>query len=346
MNKTVIMIVKPFCTAAAVSITLAVSTIAGMPNAHADWRRDSGDMIKLIQPISESVKPSVAQVITGGQSVSLATVVASDGYLLTKRSELSGDPIKVRLADRRMYSARVAAVRRAHDLALLSIDSDTPLTPIEFTDADPLIGSFLISAGLTGRPVGLGVLGVPARPIKKRGLLGVKLDNDGSGRAVVQQVITNSGAEDAGIEAGDLIVAINGVQRQGRLSIMQMLGDMFPGEQVRVKILRPTQTAGNLVNLKVMEMRARIRDLNQIRETENDSRVNGPRNVRLSGFERVIQHDTVLNPDQCGGPVLDLSGRVIGINIARAGRVVSYALPSSVVINELSSMLNEARSAQ
>ena len=36
-------------------------------------------------------------------------------------------------------------------------------------------------------------------------------------------------------------------------------------------------------------------------------------------------------PEDCGGPLVDLEGRVLGINIARAGRVESYALPASVV---------------
>jgi S1-C subfamily serine protease len=300
----------------------------------------------LISPISESVKASVAQVVTSGRPVSLATVVAADGYLLTKRSELSGDPIKVRLSDGRMYSARVAAVRRSHDLALLQIDADIPLVPIELTDTSPPIGSFLISAGRTGRPIGFGVLGVAARRIGHQGRLGVKLNDDGNGRAVVREVVPNSGADDAGIEEGDLIVAINGFQKRSPDSVVETLGEMFPGERVRLKILRPTPMSGNLVNLKVMEMQASIREWSQVRETENDSRVNGPRSVRLSGFDQVIQHDTVLDPDQCGGPVLDLSGRVIGINIARAGRVVSYSLPSSLVMSELSGMLQEARAAQ
>jgi S1-C subfamily serine protease len=65
----------------------------------------------------------------------------------------------------------------------------------------------------------------------------------------------------------------------------------------------------------------------------------------LSGFDRVIQHDTVLDPDECGGPVLDIAGRVVGLNIARAGRVVSYALPASLVIPQMVSMLEEARAA-
>jgi DNA repair exonuclease SbcCD ATPase subunit len=40
-----------------------------------------------------------------------------------------------------------------------------------------------------------------------------------------------------------------------------------------------------------------------------------------------------LAPEECGGPLVDLDGRVVGINISRAGRVNSYALPVSLVQN-------------
>jgi S1-C subfamily serine protease len=82
-----------------------------------------------------------------------------------------------------------------------------------------------------------------------------------------------------------------------------------------------------------------------MQESESDAKVNGPRSARLTGFEQVIQHDTVLDTNECGGPVLDTLGRVVGINIARAGRVVSYSLPSSLVLPEMVSMLEEARAA-
>src|SRR5439155_7764402 len=45
-------------------------------------------------------------------------------------------------------------------------------------------------------------------------------------------------------------------------------------------------------------------------------------------FPTILQHDTVIKPTDCGGPLVDLDGRVVGINVARAGRVESYALPS------------------
>ena len=52
---------------------------------------------------------------------------------------------------------------------------------------------------------------------------------------------------------------------------------------------------------------------------------------RRDGFSRVILHDANLQPEKCGGPVFDLSGNFIGMNIARNSRVRSYALPTAIV---------------
>ena len=62
----------------------------------------------------------------------------------------------------------------------------------------------------------------------------------------------------------------------------------------------------------------------------------------IVGFDQVMQHDTVLDPDECGGPLMDAQGNVGGINIARAGRVVSYALRASLILPEIVRMLAEA----
>jgi S1-C subfamily serine protease len=307
----------------------------------ADDRRDNGQMIRLVQPIAESVRDSVVQVLCGGRPVSLGTVVAADGYVLTKRSELSGDPIRVRLGDGRLIPARVASVRRRNDLALLQVDSGVTLAPVRFASNIPPIASFLVSPGRTGRSIGIGVVGVKERRVDHRGRLGVMLEDDSNGRALVQGVWPDSGADDAGIEPGDLIVAINGREEKSRMGVIETLRGMFPGESVRLTILRPTETQ----ETSTMEMNASIREFGVMQESESDSKVNGPRNVRLSGFDQVIQHDTVLDPDECGGPILDTSARVVGINIARAGRVVSYALPGSLVLAEMVGMLEEARAS-
>ena len=62
--------------------------------------------------------------------------------------------------------------------------------------------------------------------------------------------------------------------------------------------------------------------------SEFQNNLGGRLSVRRFGFPVALQHDTVLRPDDCGGPVVDLDGRVIGFNIARAGRTESYAIPT------------------
>ena len=53
---------------------------------------------------------------------------------------------------------------------------------------------------------------------------------------------------------------------------------------------------------------------------------------RRFGFPTAFQHDTVLRPADCGGPLVNLDGQVVGFNIARAGRTESYAIPSHALV--------------
>ena len=65
----------------------------------------------------------------------------------------------------------------------------------------------------------------------------------------------------------------------------------------------------------------------------------GPLSERRSGFPYVLEHDTVLRPKDCGGPLVDLDGNAVGINIARVSRVSSYALPASAIRPILADMM-------
>lgn len=296
-------------------------------------RRDNGEMMELVRPLCESPGKTTVQIFSDGKPVALGIVVGSEGFILTKRSELSGDPIRVRLPDQRLVTARVAVVRREADLALLQADAEG-LETATFASEEPSVGSFLVSVGRGGRPIGLGVVSVRSRSVDAHGRLGVLLEHGEGGKARVEVVVPSSGAFDAGILRDDLILAVDGRQAEGRDDVIRVLRDRFPGESVKLTIARDGDT---------VELDAQIREFSLMGESENDARLNGPRSHRLSGFERVFQHDTVLDPDQCGGPLVDSEGRVVGVNIARAGRVVSYALPASLVQPLVEDMLAEAR---
>ncbi len=58
----------------------------------------------------------------------------------------------------------------------------------------------------------------------------------------------------------------------------------------------------------------------------------GPLSRRRADFPAVLQHDSVLRPEDCGGVIVDLSGKAVGLNIARAGRIETLALPATILL--------------
>src|SRR5262249_176380 len=58
------------------------------------------------------------------------------------------------------------------------------------------------------------------------------------------------------------------------------------------------------------------------------------------GFPTALQHDSVLKARECGGPLVDLDGKVLGINIASSGRVDSYTIPSEVIQGMLPELMS------
>jgi hypothetical protein len=69
-------------------------------------------------------------------------------------------------------------------------------------------------------------------------------------------------------------------------------------------------------------------------------------NLRKNGFPNVFVHDGAISHDRCGGPVVDRTGQVIGINIARADPIQTFAIPSDQVrevITELKAQAQKKR---
>lgn len=286
----------------------------------------SHDSIKAaFAEISTPASDKTALIFAGDKPCAIGTVVAKDGYILTKASELDGD-LSCRLKDGRHLNAELIGVHEEHDLAMLKIDADD-LQPMEWDDEHvPTVGSWLVTAGIEDQALAIGVVSVEMRKIAQTpGVLGVSLD-DGEGGALITEVMRRSAAKKAGMEKDDIVLSVNGKKTRNRESMVREIRKHKPGDEVKLKIKRDGEQ---------IELTATLGShftSGPAARSNFQNALGGQLSLRRAGFEQAIQHDTVLEPHECGGPVLNLDGKAVGINIARAGRVNSYALPASLVV--------------
>ena len=92
-----------------------------------------------------------------------------------------------------------------------------------------------------------------------------------------------------------------------------------PGDTVKLKVLRDGEEK---------DFKAKLTGPLSTSRGDIQNAMGGELSGRRTGFPAVLQTDMVVEPKDCGGPVVDLDGKVLGVNIARAGRVETWILPS------------------
>jgi serine protease Do len=203
--------------------------------------------------------------------------------------------------------------------------------PIRWADPKAVeVGNWVATPGLGTEPVAVGVISVGARKVSTRdlpparndsGFLGVALET-AEGAVRITSVEPKSPAEKAGIKTGDLVTTIAGKVIQTSESMIENVQRYKAGDEVILKIKRGMEE----LDFKCVLAR---RPLDRAAEQNSMGNENS---LRRGGFPTILQHDTVLKPVDCGGPLVDLDGQAVGINIARAGRTETYAVPASDVL--------------
>jgi serine protease Do len=290
------------------------------------YSKNDDQIQNLLKPVVAPAAAATVRIYCDGHSSAVAqgTIVAADGLIVTKASQL-GDKPECLLADGRKLYATVVGADDATDLALLRVDAKN-LTPV--TWADPPLPGSMIAAPTTGRrdPLMVGVVSDVPQPMPgpmpdgpPHGWLGIDLtpEND---NPEISEVKSGSAAEKAGLKNGDLIKRLDGETLQSGRQLIQKLRGMPPNKEVSLSVSRKDKD----MELKVTLGRTPGR-------LPHDHWGGGPFSDRRWGFSKVIPNDLGISPTDCGGPVVDIDGHCVGVNIARALRVATYALPASVV---------------
>lgn len=284
----------------------------------------------LTPALTEAAKSTV-RVWAGNRRLAYGTVVGDGRKVLTKWSEVAAanGRLRVESAGRAVFAAKVAGVYEDEDLAVLEI-TGTPLTPVTWAEEPPKLGSFLAAPQPDGRPAAFGVVSVLERNLRDTdqaylGVIGAQ-DFDGPG-VKIAQIAKDSGAAAAGLQPGNVIVKVGERAISGLLELKNALTGKAPGSKVALLV----QEDGREKQVEVLlGNRPQFRNLqgDRIRLME---RMGGPISRVRDSFTKVIQTDMRPRPDQIGGPVVDLKGRVIGITMARADRTRSFVMPAAAV---------------
>lgn len=297
------------------------------------YQRDHSTTLRAFQESVGDKWKSTVQVLDKKRQVALGAIVSTDGWIVTKSSEIPDRTIEIRLWDTTKAEGTVRFRRNDLDLALIKIDRNDLPTIQWNTSVMVRVGAWLATTDIRKLPAAIGVMSVSSRNVKsERAVLGVSLGSalNGENGALVENVFDGSGADRAGVQTGDLITAIDGIALASQPEVMARLKGLLAGQRVDVGILRDG---------KQVLITAQMMDLNNSLLDPTEMEVNGDISARSTGFQNIIQHDSVIVPNQCGGPIVDVNGNAVGLNIARSGRVSSYAIPASVVSRAIAEMM-------
>jgi serine protease Do len=325
-----------------IALLLAGSlTASAYETLETEYRLNGELMHGVVDRARQSLQEFSAVIYDGRKEIAYGVVVAEDGYVVSKWSELKhAKELKVRV-DKDLYeTVEVVGQDDAWDMCLIKIKA-TGLKPVLYAE-NGLVeeGTWVVANGATSRserrPM-IGIISAPSREIEAEGgaVLGIAIIEE-KGFLKVGDVPETSGAHAAGIRKGDKVLLFNEQKVTKMAQLTEFMKDRKVGEKIDVTYERE----GKKKKVSV-ELKGRAETFG-VEESRNDM-MSGEFSRRRSGFPRVLQHDIVGSKRTVGGPLLLLTGKCVGMNIARANRAESFAIPMEEMREVSQRMMEKAR---
>jgi serine protease Do len=298
----------------------------GQQSLDSTYRSTGASVVAAFETQRQVLQTSSAVILDGRREIGYGVVISADGYILAKASEVQQAKALAVTVDQTNYrEVKSLAVDATWDVVILKIEA-SGLQPVVYAPTSSVPqGTWVVANGATTRTTRrllAGIVSAKIREIPAAGgaALGVVL-NAKSKSLEVAEVNDKGGANEAGLQPGDVILAIDGKRVSKPEEISTSLRKNKAGSIVKLSFRR-----------KGGEMTAEVRlsaraELFADPDDRNDQ-MSGDFSPRRSGFPRVLQHDILGGRSVVGGPLLDLDGQCIGMNIARANRAESYAIPA------------------
>jgi serine protease Do len=300
------------------------------------------------RPIVKEARDSTVVIYRGGEQIALGTIVTADGYALTKASEVGERAeIEAEFQDGHTVPAKVVDRLKDYDLALIKIEA-TGLKPVTWSTQDSPVGTLLAASGVDENPLAIGVISVLPRNLDstKRGFLGVTLDAAPGGVVITREpgkdfnengqktLADKLPAVKAGLRMNDVITAVDGKPMRSPSELTHYISSKKAGDEVHVQYQRNAED-----KVAVVELGSRAEFMTHEQAGKKDERrqfdqtaMMGRKMSRVADdFPMAMENDLLIDGNECGGPVLNLDGQAIGMNIAVSERTKTYAIPAAAL---------------
>ena len=268
--------------------------------------------------------------------IALGTLVDPKGFVLTKASSCVGARI-ARLANGNEYKLKIRKRDESSDLALYQLITENPSFPhVEWSDAnETAAGSWVLSAYEDLSEIRVGVMSGKWRSIgREGGVMGVLLRNQSAKAGVlITEVVPQAAADKAGVLMNDVIREIDGRKIVSSEQVVKIVSQKDPGDVVELSLDRKDKKLKLEVTLGHKSVTFELFNRNM--------QMSGPVSKRKDNFPMIFQHDIPLNKTAMGGPVFNLKGECLGLNIARVDRVTIFTLPSEIASSVVQDFLSQ-----
>ena len=262
-------------------------------------------------------------------------------YIISKSSLLPDQAMAI-LADGKTEQLKVIYRDDKKDLVLLEMGKiiksgvDLSIRSNDTLATDDL-GKILISPHPQndGEISVLGTLRFNLPGLYSAGYLGSRLELK-EDRIQVSMVQDKSPASAAGLKVGDEVLRVNDVAISSPEHFAKEIQKNKPHDKIQVAFKRDGQEN----NIDITLAKRPAITINHVAERFTDGKSD-----RRDGFQHAFIHDGKLKPEECGGPLFDLEGNFIGINMARYSRTSSIAISVEEVIDFVQAALQDRASA-
>jgi len=322
--------VRANCIRSAVFLGLALP-LAAQQNLDSNFRTTGPGVVAAFESQRQVLQTSSAVMLDGRKEIGYGVVISAEGHVLTKASEVEDvKGLSVTIDQKNYPEAKILLVDPVWDVALLKVEA-SGLIPVGYAPTSSVPqGSWVMANGATtrtNRRLLAGIVSAKIREIPASGgaALGVTL-NPKAKLLEIDEISEKSGAHDAGLQKGDIILSIEGKKTKTINDIAEAIKDRKEGSTVKLTYRRKGEE-------KTVDVRLAARaelfteKMGPGGQMNRNDQMSGEFSPRRSGFPRVMQHDILGSRHVEGGPLLDLEGRCIGMNIARASRAENYAIP-------------------